>query len=710
MSFVPVFCGKDCGGDACPLLAEVENGRVTRVINNPVGGTYIKGCLRGFHLPDETYAPDRILTPLIRVGPRGSGDFREASWEEALQLTASKLGEIRSRYGTQAVLQCGSAGSTGALHTTWRLLARFLNLFGGCTQLTSNYSNGAASFILPYLLGDDWRRSGFDPSTMQDAQMIVLWGANVLETRMGSEVPQRLLEAARRGAQVVVIDPRRSATVKHTAAWWIPCKPGTDAALMLAVLYVLCTEGLADRAFTESHSTGFAELEREILGQSDGCAKTPEWAETICGVAADEIRRFARAYAAAKPAMLFPGYSIQRVFAGEETYRLTVALQIATGNFGRRGGSTGSLNNLLPPPRAGSLPVPYLADLPGVPVVNWPDAVLGGRDAGFPSDIHAIYSLGSNFLNQGSDIRKNIAAFEKLDFAVTHELFLTPTARYCDVVFPAATALEKADIAYPWLGNYLMYKPQVVAPRGQARNDYDILCDLADRLGFGAEFSENRRAEDWIERFIAESEVADPDAFKQTGIYFAPEQDRVGLADFAADPEGHPLRTPSGKVEIASRSYHQETGGALIPTWQQPPEDTRYPLRLITPKSPYRIHSQGSNLKYSREKARHALEMHPSDAHARGLVDGETVRLFNDQGECRVPLRLTEDIVPGVVCLPEGVWVSLGPDGVDRAGSANMLTSTQGTKPGKNCIMHGVGVEVRCLQSPDNSGVHGQAA
>jgi anaerobic dimethyl sulfoxide reductase subunit A len=690
MPSIPVFCGKDCGGNACPLLATIEDHRVTRVVNNPAGGKYLKGCWRGFSLPQETYALDRILNPLVRVGPRGSGQFRQASWDEALRITADRLGEIRARYGAAAVMNRGSAGCTSALHATWGLLNRFLALFGGCTNLTSNYSNGAARFVLPYVLGDSWPEAGFDAATMQSAEMIILWGANVLETRMGAEIPQRLVEAKKRGAQIVVIDPRRSATVEHTATWWIPCRPGADAALMLAILHVWLSENLADRPYIAAHSAGFDALEGYVLGAD----LSPQWAAGICGVPAEEITRFARAYAAAKPAMLLPGYSIQRVFAGEETYRLAIALQIASGNFGRRGGSTGAMNNLLPNPRVGHLPVPETGPQPEVPVTRWPDAILRGRSGGYPSDIHAVYNLGANLLNQGSDIRKSAAALEKLDFAVSHEIFMTPTARYCDVVFPAATALEKEDIGIPWLGNYLLYKPQAVAPAGQARSDYDALCDLADRLGFGQEYSEGRGAAEWVQHFIDQSEIEDPAAFRRTGIYWGAEQERVGLADFAADPARFPLRSPSGKVEIASPRYADETGFPAYPTWQPPPADPRYPLLLITPKSPYRTHSQGSNLDEARAKAHHALEMNPQDAAQRGIRDGELVFLYNEQGAVRIPVRLTDGLVAGVVCLPEGVWFELDSSGLDLAGSANMLTATLGTLPGVNCIMHAVGVEV----------------
>jgi anaerobic dimethyl sulfoxide reductase subunit A len=691
---VPTFCGKDCGGDACPLTARVENGRVVKVTNNPAAGPYLKGCRRGFAMPLELYAPGRLLTPLIRDGERGSGRFREASWDEALRITAEKLNQIRSKHGGSAVLNLGSAGTTSALHGTPQLLGRFLNLFGGATKLTGSYSSGAANFILPYLLGDDWRVSGSDPATMQYSEMIILWGANVLEARLGTEIDARLAEAKRRGARIVVVDPRRSQTARRMSAWWIPIRPGTDAALMLAVLFVLLTENRVDRAFVAAHSVGFEKLERSVTGADGGQPRTPEWAQGICGVPAAEISRFARAYAAAKPAMLLPGYSIQRVFAGEEPFRLAVALQVATANFGIRGGSTGSLNNRLPTPRVGTLPVPRIAGQPAIPVVRWPDAVLEGTRGGYPSDIRAIYNVGSNFLNQGSDVRKNVRAFKAVEFAVCHEIFMTPTARHCDIVLPAAHSLEKEDIGIPWLGNFLTYKRAAVPPPGSARTDYDILSELADRLGLGQAFTEGRSAQEWVQYFLDQSEVVDHDRFRESGIYLAPEQERVGLAEFSADPLRHPLRTASGKVEIASARYQKETGFPEAPTWQAPPSDARFPLLLLTPKSPYRTHSQGSDVPDIRRAAAHALEMHPADASAREIADGTRVRAWNDQGEAFVPVRLTDDLTQGVVCLPEGVWVELDAEGRDIAGSANMFTSTQGTAPGVSCIMHGMGIEV----------------
>jgi anaerobic selenocysteine-containing dehydrogenase len=372
-----------------------------------------------------------------------------------------------------------------------------------------------------------------------------------------------------------------------------------------------------------------------------------------------------------------------------------MALQVATGNFGLRGGSTGFSNNSLPSPQVGTmdeLPGPELARIASL---RWPDAILEGRDGGYPSDIHAVYSAGGNLLNQGGDVGKSIQAIEKVEFAACQELFLTPTAQWCDVVLPAAGPLEQEDIGIPWAGNYLLYKPQATARRGQVRSDYDIFCDLADRLGFGEKYSEGRGETQWVQHFMDQSEVPDHDDFRATGIYLAPEQERVGLEDFSHDPTAHPLDTPSGMVEIASQRYTDDTGLPAFPTWQPPPEDERYPLRLLTPKQGHMTHAQGSNIPAVRAVYAHGLEMNPADAAPRGISDGDTIQIFNDNGIVQTAARLNEGIMPGVVSMPEGIWFELDENGVDQAGSANLLTSTTGTVASKSAIMHGVGVEVR---------------
>ncbi len=693
---LPTFCGKDCGGGACPMLAEVEGGRVIRTRPNPAAAPWILPCSRGLALAAEHSSGNRLLAPQVRKGPRGSGQWREAGWDEALDLVASRLSEVSARSGPDAVLALAGAGSIGALHSTSSLARRFLSLAGGYTRLGGSYSNGAARTVLPYLLGPEWKNSGFDPATMSKARMIVLWGANILEARLGSELPTRLLEAKRRGAAIVVIDPRRSQTVERAATWHIPCRPGTDTALMLALLEVLLSEGLAQREWAQARSTGFSQLAGYILGEADGKRRGPDWAEPVTGVPAGEIRRLARAWAEASPTMLLPGYSIQRVRGGEEPYRLTLALQLATGNFGILGGSTGSLNNRLPSPRVGTIDPLDVEGRPELPVLLWPDAILGGRSSGFPTDIKAALVAGGNWLGQGADAGKSARALDSLEFSVCLEMFPTPTAGRCDVILPVASPLEKEDIGIPWLGNWLSYKSRAVPPAGLARSDYDIYADLAARMGFGEAFTEGRGEAAWIEAFLKDSEIPDPAAFRKSGFYLAPEQERVGLADFARDPVAHPLGTPSGRVELASAPWARDTGGSPIPQWEGPAalpcEEGE--LLLVTPKVAVRTHSQGGDPASVAASGGHFLCLHPDDASERGLGEGDLARLSNATGATRIRCRLDGSIMRGVACLPEGTWLPEDTANYEDSGSPNALTSTVDHGPARAASMHGLRVRV----------------
>jgi len=689
---IPVTCNKDCGG-GCPLLAWVAGGRITRIGNNPLGGGRLVGCVRGYEMPRVVYAPDRVLTPLLRSGPRGSGQFREAEWPEALDLVARRLAEIQDRHGPGSILGLAGFGSgRGALHSTQRLTKRFLSLLGGYTEVTGGYSSAAADFVMPYVLGT--HPAGIDAATLQFSRLILLWGANVVDTRLGSETAFRIEEARRRGVEVIVIDPRRSATARKLGTRWIAVRPGTDAALMMAVLYILLAEGLVDRRFVAAHSSGFDALERHLLGRDDGQAKTPAWAEGLCGTPAAAIADLARQYGRAHPAALIPGLSIQRTVGGEEAIRLAIALQVATGNLGQMGGSSGALTwDRLPGLRMGRMPVPPNPAGMSIPVVRWPDAVIEGRSGGYPADMRAIYSAGCNFVVQGSDLHKSMRAFQQVEFAVCHDYTLTPTAQHCDVVLPATTFLEREDIVFPGGGNYLLYSNRAASPLGRARNDYDIYCELAGRLGFEPEFSAGRSEADWLASFLADSEVPDAEAFRQAGIHWGADRARVGLADFAAEPEAHPLDTHSGKVELAPAAYAR-TGFPAVPTCRCLLPDEQYPLRLITPKPLYRTHSQYDNIPWFKARQPQLLWIHPADAAARGIAAGDEALIRSPQGRVRVPAHVTKEIMPGVVCLAAGAWPAFDADGIDTAGSANVLTSTAPTLPSEATRTHSVLVEV----------------
>jgi anaerobic dimethyl sulfoxide reductase subunit A len=701
MTTLPVSCNKDCGG-GCPLLAHVENGRLVKITNNPHKNRYMAGCVRGYGMTHVVNADDRLKRPLLRTGPRGSGKFREASWNEALDLVAGRLGEMREKHGAGAVLPLGgSGGCVGAVHNTAYLKDRFFGLFGPYTMAHGDYSEHAIEYVKPFLFGS--AHTGLDPGTLQFSNLVVLWGMNIFDNRFGCETLARVREAKRRGAAVVVIDPRRTATASKLGTEWIPVFPGTDSALMASVLYVLIEEKLVDRTAVKRLSHGFEHLEGYVTGKEDSRPKSPDWAERVCGVSSNTIRRFARIYGTLKPAAILPGLSIQRTWGGEEAARFAAALQVATGNVGIRGGSTGgNVLNKLPRPACGTIERQGRHEGPEIQVYVWPDAVLKGKKGGFPSDVRFLYFVGCNFLVQGSDIQKNIRALEKADFSVCHDYFLTPTARYCDVVLPVTTFLEREDIVFP-RSNRLFYSHRAVKPVGESKNDFDIFCGLADRLEFYELFSENRTADGWLEHVLENSEVKDIERFKETGIYEGNGHLRTGLSDFVGDPDKYPLDTPSGRIEIFSAGY-AETGFSPIPECRILPKDRKYPLRLITPHPRLRIHSQYYNIPWFRERQEDMLWIHPHDAESRGIEDGDEVLVISRQGRMRVRVHVTEDIMEGVVSVHEGGWPVFEKDGAETAGSVNVLTSTEPTEPSMGSRTHSVLVEVARFERRNGNG------
>jgi anaerobic dimethyl sulfoxide reductase subunit A len=689
---IPVSCNLDCGG-GCPLIATLEGGRVIAITDNPLRDSHMTGCVKGFQMHRVLYSEDRLRRPLIRNGPRGSGEFREASWDEALDLVAGGLAKVKTRHGAASILHLGGSGSNrGSLHNTLRLTKRFLAMFGGYTERYSSYSVGAAAFVTPYVLGTF--EAGIDSGSLRGSKMIILWGANVSDLKLECGLEVHLREAKERGVEIVVIDPRRTLTVKTLATRWIPIYPGTDSAMMIAVLHTLITEGLVDRTFIEKYSHGFEVLESYILGGVDGEPKTPDWAEGICGVPSKVIRELAERYGSTHPTALIPGASIQRTIGGEEAIRMGVTLQTATGNLGASGGSSGALAiGTLPRLRVGQIGVPRNPSGASIPVYRWADAILEGKRGDYPTDIKAIYNVGGNYLTQGSDTKKAVRAFQQVEFSVCHDRFLTPTAKYCDIILPATTFLERNDIVTPNGGNYLLFSNRVTQPIGESRNDYDIFCGLAERLGFGKEFSEGRDEEAWLRFFAADSDVKDYEGFRRTGIFSGGGLPRVAFFDFVGDPANHPLGTPSGKIHLFSENY-AATGASPFPKLVYLKTNEEYPLRLVSPKSRFRVHSQNANIPWFREREMHRLWIHPDDAAIRGLRGGDEVSVSSSEGRLVVSVQVTEDIMRGVVCLHEGIWPELDSAGVDRVGAVNVLTSTEPTRPSQASRTHSVIVQV----------------
>ncbi len=692
----PVSCNKDCGA-GCPLLAHVESGRIIKITNNPAGTPYMMGCSKGFKAMEVVNAKDRLLTPLVRTGPRGSGDFKKVSWNEALDHVAERFGTIKEKYGKDSVLFLGGSGSCrGALHNTSSLTERFLNMYGCNVRKHGNYSSAASDFVTPYVFGT--MEVGIDAATLQHSRLIILWGANIMDTRFGCEYPARIREAAKNGVPVIVIDPRKSNTVKLPNTQWIKIRPGTDTAMMAAVLYELIHKKLVDNDYLEKYCVGFDKVKNYILGIEDLQPKTPEWAEQICGTEANVIRKLADEYGRAQPAALIPGLSVQRTIGGEEAMRMAMVLQAATGNIGKMGGASGGcIWEGLPDPECGEIDTAEPSDGQIIPEYNWSDAILEGKNGGYPVDIHAIYNAGGNYLSQGSDIHKNIRSFKKVDFSVCHEQFMTPTAKHCDIILPVSTFLEREDILFTGM-NYLFYSGKVLDPPVDVKDDYEIFCELSRRLGFNDLYSEGKSAAQWIKQFMTESEIEDPEQFKQSGIHRGREQTRIGLSDFFTNPSQNRLETPSGKIELASENY-AKTGYSAVPMYRGMAIESQYPLRLISPHSLNRINSSYSNVQWFKERDQHLVWMSPADAAKRNLVDKQMVMVSSARGSLHIPVMITNDIMEGVICIFQGIWPELDEKGIDHGGATNMLTSTEPTEPSFGSRTHSVSVEVSDLPS-----------
>ncbi len=698
-------CAHNCGG-RCVVNAHVKDGAIVRISTDPRKWTPemppLTACVRGFGAAERVNHPDRLRYPLRRVGPRGSGAFERVSWDEALDEVAAQMLRIRGQYGPAAILDCSRSGSTAVVHNR-AVVQRLLHLFGGCTELWSNLSNEAEIFALRHTYGPkaDCKFSGREPIDYVNSRLMILWGWSPADGTFGTNNPQYLHWAHERGVRIVSVDPRATRTSLKLADEHVPIRPGTDAAMIIAMTQVIVSEGLHDQAYLDRVAVGFDEAHLPegapagssyrsyLLGLSDGIVKTPEWAEPLTGVPAATIRRLALEFGTLKPAALQTGYAPGRTAYGEQFHRAAYALCTITGNVGIPGGNSGcsggarhhGIKRLGAPPNPANSRVAstLLADL-----------LARGRAGGYPADIKMVYSACGDLANQCPNVNKIAESLQGLEFMVVHDHFLTPTARYADVVLPATTFWERSDIHTPWsgAGHYAIYMQQAIPPMYECRNDVDICADLAKRLGL--EGYKRLPDAEWLREVCAGTDIDDFDAFREQGLArLPPPEDAVAFAQEVRDPARHPFSTPTGKIEIYSTSIaanpdpHGLGRIPAIPTWIPPHGgDPIYPLELISPKSRARTHSTHDNQEILSRADKQDVWLHPADAAARGIVDGQAVRVFNQRGATILPAHVTDRIALGVVSIKEGAWFTPGASGDDTRGCANVLTDDRATPAG----------------------------
>ncbi len=684
-------------------------------------------------MPGVVYSPTRIMRPAVRRSwlakrdrlARGSDDFVEVSWDEALALVAGELARVRAERGPSGIFG-GSYGwsSAGRFHHARTQVRRFLFAGGGCTDQVGNYSWGAAQFILPHVIGTfepvsgrvtDWA------SVAGNTRLILAFGGLALKNGQiasggaGEHSMGKWLHVAReRGIEFVVISPTRADAPAFLNAQWIPIRPNTDTALMLGMAHTLLIENRHDSAFLERCCSGFDTFSRYLTGNTDGVAKNAAWAAAICGIDAATIAALARRSAGTR-SLLTLAWSLQRARHGEQPYWMAIALAAMIGQIGLPGGGFafghGSINGVGNPradlpgpemsagrnPAGRAIPVARLTDMLEHPGGEYE---FNGRRDTYP-DIGLIYWAGGNPFHHHQDLNRLSRAWQKPETIVVHDSWWTPTARRADIVLPATTTLERDDIGGSSRDRYVFAMQQAIAPVGGSRDDFDIFSELAARGGFADAYTGGRNASQWLQELwrqlrdgCAEKGVALPlfDEFWQQGWVALPPpaRDFVLFEEFRADPAAHPLKTPSGKIEIHSSAIAAfgYDDCPPHPAWLAPEEwlgsegVKAHPLHLVTIQPPDRLHSQmdqGALAQANKLAGREKLRMNPLDAASRGLADGDLARVHNDRGACLAGLRIDNNVMQGVVVMATGAWFDPAPDGLERNGNPNVLSRDIGT-------------------------------
>jgi biotin/methionine sulfoxide reductase len=726
----------------------VEDGRLVAV--RPFGHDPAPPLLLG-SIAAAVHAPSRIDRPYVREGwlagdraggtLRGGERFVPLAWDRAVALVAGEIARVRDEHGPASIFG-GSYGwsSAGRFHHARQQLHRMLAAAGGYTAQLTNYSYATGMTLMPHIVGDAACITG--PAIQwadiaRHARLMVCFGGMRYgndQVHSGGGVEHLMRGSAERaqaaGVRLVSVSPIRG----DAPGEWLPIRPCTDTALMLAMAHVLLEEGLADRDFLARCTVGFERLAAYVKGEADGLAKTPAWAAPITGIAPDIIAALARD-CARLPTALTATWALQRAEYGEQPFWMVVALAAMLGGIGKPGLGFGFGHGSIAGMGTARAEVPSVS-LPGlrnpaesfIPVARLTEMLespggeydYNGRRLRFP-DTRLIYWAGGNPFHHHQDLNRLLLAWAKPETIVVHEPWWTPLARHADIVLPATTTLERDDIGSSARDRYILAMHRAIPPQGEARDDFSIFADIADALGVRERFTEQRDAATWL-RVIYERmrsaasraglEIVDFDRFWEAGFVEipAPLVSDVPFSAFARDPAAHRLNTPSGRIEIFSERIagfgYDDCPGH--PVWKEPreylgaPLAERFPLHLVSVQPATRLHGQmdqGTVSLESKIAGREPLSMHPRDAGARGLAAGDIVRVFNDRGACLAGLRLTEDVRPGVAMLPTGAWFDPLEPGTPGSlcvhGNPNVLTQDVGTsRLGQGPSAHSCLVEV----------------
>jgi biotin/methionine sulfoxide reductase len=707
----------------------------------------------------------RIPRPMVRKGylergldsdgsRRGRDPFVAVSWDEALDLAADALATIRQRHGNEAIFG-GSHGwsSAGRFHHAQSQIHRFLNLLGGYVDQVDTYSIGAGNVIMRYVIGVDGVLAVFEcvpcDEMAEHTELVVSFGGIAMKnTQVNSggvgnhSAERQLRRLAAAGTRFVNISPLKEDMADFLEPTWLCIRPCTDTAVMLALAHTLYVEGLHDGEFLARYTVGFEQFLPYLLGRSDGVAKDAQWAARIAGIPAEAIVELAREMAK-KRTLISASWSLQRQEHGEQPWWMAMVLASMLGYVGLPGGGVnygfGSIHNVgfhgrkrfsfmtefkfgdFPTgnnPLATFIPVARIADM----LLN-PGAVIdyAGQRLKYP-EVKAIVWAGGNPFHHHQDLNKLVRAWARPQVVIVNEIGWNSLARHADIVFPVTSTVERDDVAASRNDFWLTPNHKAVEPFAESRHDFEVYSALAQRLGFGDQFTEGRSIDEWVrhvygvtvKRFGAKGiDLPDFETFWRGGPIDVSDQippKKYMIERFREDPDGNPLKTPSGKIEIYSQTIADYGYDDCLghPAWFEKREwlggelARRFPLHLLSHQPKGKLHSQldyGVASRKRKVKGREVLIIHPTQAERRGIRDGDIVRVFNDRGSCLAAAGLDDALHPQTVVLPTGAWYDpLDPDtpgSLDVHGNPNVVTQdVPSSRLAQGCSAHSCLVEV----------------
>lgn len=673
-------CPQDCP-DTCAMLYTVEDGKLVDVRGNPDHPMTRGGlCIKLKDFAEHHYNPDRVLYPMKRTGPKGSGRFTRISWDEALGEIKRRWTDIIASDGAQAILPFCYLGHEGLINGLTAGDAFFNRLGSTVAEKTFCASGSSTAWIMT--VGPT---GGVDPESFAVSKYIILWAVNTLTTNLHHW--PFIIEARKNGAKVVVIDPVRTRTAKQ-ADWHIRPKPGTDAALALGMMNVIIGEDLVDHDYIARYTFGYDEL------KARAAQYPPEKVAAITGVAADDIRQLAREFATTQPSVIRLGVALERHHNGGQAIRAVTCLPALVGSWRHPGG--------------GALEMPLwafplkLADVcrpdwirPGTRVVNLTE--LGAALTELDPPLKSIMVYNANPMSQAPQQNKIRQGLLRDDlFTVVSELFVTDTAKYADILLPAAMQAEQLDLMFSWGHFYFTLNQKAIEPPGECVSNAELFRRLARTMGFDDDYWE-RSDEQMIRDFVDWSAPVMEGITYERLVEEGYAHLNVGPVDQRTPHAEGNFPTLTGKCEL--KTTQADNGNFVVPAWRSMYEDmqpgtpidpvpdylppyespasnpelaSRYPLNIVSPKSHGFLNSQYANESIQQlRQGEQTVLIHPADAAGRGIRNGQMVRVHNDRGAFEGRAELTEDTLQGVVAASLGYW-----PGLSRTGTAvNCISS-----------------------------------